>query len=285
VNVPTAHTGAGDATLPSLLHDRLELVATSPGVYEIETDRTWWGHDALFGGYVEALAIRAMRIALDVPTMAPVTTSVQFFRPFVDGSFRAEVDVVRTGRTMANVRARLFSRDKLAGQAVAAFAVRRAHAEFVAAVAPAAITEAPLGAEEQERPSQLGIPTHAQFQFFPRVGTFGMGNGGVPLPRAEVGGWVRPRFATPVDEMLLVMLQDLWLPAAYHCWREPAIAVSVDITTQFRAALPAEIRASDGLYVLLRTAGSIGGFVDEDCELWSPAGDLLAQGRQVRYVH
>jgi acyl-CoA thioesterase len=285
VNVPTAHTGAGDATLPSLLHDRLELVATSPGVYEIETDRTWWGHDALFGGYVEALAIRAMRTALDVPAMAPVTTSVQFFRPFVDGPFRAEVEVVRTGRSMANVHARLHSGNKLAGQAVAAFGIRRPHAEFVAAVAPPAIADAPLGAEEAEESSQLGIPTHAQFQFFPRVGTFRMGNAGSPLPRAEVGGWVRPRFATPVDEMLLVMLQDLWLPAAYHRWEQPSVAVSVDITTQFRAALPAPIAASGGVYVLLRTAGSVGGFVDEDCELWSPAGELLAQGRQLRFVH
>jgi hypothetical protein len=78
----------------------------------------------------------------------------------------------------------------------------------------------------------------------------------------------------------------VWLPAIYHHWREPAVAVSVDITTQFRAALPAEgAHASDGVFVLLRTAGSLGGLVDEDCEIWSAGGELLAQGRQMRFVH
>jgi hypothetical protein len=83
----------------------------------------------------------------------------------------------------------------------------------------------------------------------------------------------------------MVMLQDLWLPAAYHLWHEPTVAVSVDITSQFRALLPAPVPASHGVFVLLRTAGSLGGFVDEDCELWSSDGQLLAQGRQLRFVH
>src|SRR5690606_15857191 len=139
-----------------------------------------------------------------------------------------------------------------------------------------------LAPEEPESPSSLGIPTHAHFQFFPRIGGFSLGSS----TAAEVGGWVRPRFSTPVDEALMVMLQDLWLPAAYHHWSEPTVAVSVDITTQFRGALPLEPRVADaGLFVVLRTAGSLGGFVDEDTEIWTASGELLAQGRQLRYVH
>jgi hypothetical protein len=182
---------------------------------------------------------------------------------------------------MANVRAQLFSQDRLAGQAIAAFGLWRPHAEFRAAQPPEALVSAPLGAEEPDAPSQLRVPTHAHFQFFPRIGSFTISGGGT-----EVGGWVRPRFETPVDESLLVVLQDLWLPAAYHHWKEPTVAVSVDISSQFRAALPVDGEdASRGLFVVLRSAGSLGGFVDEDCEIWSPSGALLAQGRQVRFVH
>jgi acyl-CoA thioesterase len=274
-----------------LLDDRLSIERTAPGVYELTADRTWWGHDALFGGYVEALALAAMRAELDDAGMAAATTSVHFFRPFVDGPFRAEVSLERKGRSMANLHARLFSQGRLAGQAIAAFAVRRTRAEAHAIELPPAAANR-IGAEEQPTSSALDIPTHAHFDFFPRIGAFRMGptasEAAARAGRAgvEVGGWVRPRFATAVDESLVMMLQDLWLPAVYHHWREPAVAVSVDITTQFRAELPAGGEdASSGLFVLLRTAASTGGLVDEDCEIWSASGVLLAQGRQMRFVH
>ena len=48
--------------------------------------------------------------------------------------------------------------------------------------------------------------------------------------------------------------------------------------------LLADLRADDGLYVTVRTAGSLGGMVDEDCEVWAPDGRLLLQGRQFRFV-
>jgi hypothetical protein len=102
---------------------------------------------------------------------------------------------------------------------------------------------------------------------------------------AHVGGWVLPREPEPVDEYLMVMLADLWIPAAYHRWQEPAVAASAEITTQFRARFPADLPVGAPLFVELRTAGSIGGFVDEDCSIWSPSGELLSQGRQMRYVH
>jgi hypothetical protein len=265
------------------LHDLLELERTGPGVYERETDRTWWGHDAQFGGYVGALALAATRAELAEPAMAPVSASVHFFRPFVDGPFRAEVTVERRGRTMANVHARLFSQGKAAGQVIATFGVRRPTAELSLAEPPDGMAEA-LGAEEADLASQRGIPAHEWFRFFPRYGGYRTGSGGGP--HGEVGGWVAPRFDTPVDASLILMLQDLWFPAIYHHWQEPAMAASVDITTQFRAELPLDGGApARALFVVLRTAGSIGGFVDEDCEIWSAGGELLAQGRQLRFVH
>ena len=108
-----------------------------------------------------------------------------------------------------------------------------------------------------------------------------MGSGGT-----EVGGWVVPRFDTPIDASLVAMLQDLWLPAIYHHWEIPAIAVSVDITTQFRAALPPDGGARPtACSCSCGPRASLGGMVDEDCEIWSRSGELLSQGRQLRFVH
>jgi hypothetical protein len=265
----------------SLLHETCRLERVAPGVHERTVDRTWWGHEAQFGGYVQALALTAMGTELDDPSMSPVTNTMQFFRPFVEGRLRAEVSVERHGRTMANVLARLFMDGKLSGLATAMFGARRAAAEFTAIAPPAAVREGPPPPREDPIVPALGVPVHERFAFYPRIGAFAVGAGD-----AHVGGWVRWRVPAPVDELTMVMLGDLWIPAAYHHWSVPALAVSVEITTQFRAAYPREELAPDGpLFIELRTAGSIGGFVDEDYTVWSPSATLLAQGRQLRYVH
>jgi len=268
------------------LHDRLgfdsvtELDGTPTVRYTRHLDRYWWGHNAQFGGYVEALAIAAAGDAIGDPTMAPLTLSVHYLRPFQDGDLHIDVTVERHGRSMANAHARMYSHGKLAGQMIVSFAARREHLEFQLVTPPAEIAQ-PIGVDEQPTPMFMDIPTHRYFDFFPRIGgmsrTDGVGE--------TVGGWIRPRFETPIDESLLVMLQDIWLPVAYHHWKRPVVAVSIDITTQFRARLPIDQPASQGIFVLLRTAASAGGFVDEDSQLWSSTGEFLAQGRQFRYNH
>ena len=86
-----------------LLHDRLAFDSVEPrdpepsgvsvATYVRDTDHTFWGHDAQFGGYVEALALAAMIAELRrsdpaASDMRPVTMGIQFFRPFVDGELR-----------------------------------------------------------------------------------------------------------------------------------------------------------------------------------------------------
>jgi acyl-coenzyme A thioesterase PaaI-like protein len=261
-----------------LLTEHCRLDESSPGVFERNCDRTWWGHDALFGGYVEALALIAMTRALDSAVQAPQSMTMHFLRPFVDGRFRAETTVERTGRNMSTVTARLHSEGKLAGFAIASFGTRREFNEFIAVHPPEATP-----VQEGERPvvSPLGVPNHKHFDMFPRIGTFARGGGD-----AHVGGWVRGRELGPIDHAMIPVLADLWIPAAYHRWHEPTPAVSVDITTHFRAALPrADVTPESVVFVDLRTTGSIGGFVDEDVSIWSDAGVLLAQSRQMRFVH
>ncbi len=88
-----------------------------------------------------------------------------------------------------------------------------------------------------------------------------------------------------VDENVVVMINDLWPPVAYHLWEVGHVAVSADITTQFRGVLPARIAPGEPLFVQLRTAAAAGGLVDEDTEVWTASGELLCQGRQVRFIH
>jgi acyl-CoA thioesterase len=261
-----------------LLSEHCDLDPQPDGSFERICDKTWWGHDALFGGYAEALALIAMTRRLDNPNQSPQSMTMHFLRPFVDGLFRAETTVERTGRNMSTVSARLYSNGKLAGFAIASFGTRREFNEFVAISPP---DERPVQPGEQPVVSPLGVPNHQHFDMFPRIGTFARGGGD-----AHVGGWVRPRALGPIDHPMIPVLADLWIPAAYHRWTDPTPAVSADITTHFRAALPrADVGPTSAVFVDLRTSGSIGGFVDEDVDIWSESGDLLAQSRQMRFVH
>lgn len=267
-------------TAPGSFAAACHCPAVAEGVYEKELDETYWGHNAQFGGYAHALVLTAMRDALGDPAMAPATMSIHFVRPFLAGTFRCEVTVERRGRTMANVHARAFSGGKLAGQAIASFARRRDIGSFLALAPPPELARPPAPGEASVDPA-MGIPNHVHFDFWPRVGSF-------PERRADgdrVGGWVRMRGEDVVDENVVVMINDLWPPVAYHLWEVGHVAVSADITTQFRGVLPARIAPGEPLFVQLRTAAAAGGLVDEDTEVWTASGELLCQGRQVRFIH
>jgi acyl-CoA thioesterase len=270
----------------ALLAPQCTFEREAPGLYVRSCDRTWWGHEALFGGYVQALALEAMALELGDDSMLPSSMSIQFFRPYGEGDTRVEAEVLRRGRSMASTRALLHSGGKLAGSAIASFGVRRRVAEFVAVDPPPGL-DRPVAVDEEPHPAILGVPCHQWFDFFPRLGRFALGSG-----ETFVGGWVRTRRPEAVDALLMCVLADLWVPAAYHRWTEPAVAVSADITAHFRAPVPTgrgEVPApyppGTPLFVTLRTSASAGGFVDEDAEIWSPDGVLLAQSRQQRFVH
>lgn len=256
------------------------LTSVAEGVYERVLDQTYWGFESQFGGFVHALIVQAMRDEVADSALAPVSMSVHFIRPFLAGSFRCEVSVVRRGRTMANVHARAWSEGKLAAQAIATFARRRDIGAFMSLAPPPELAQ-PVGAHEPPFDPVMGIPNHRHFDLWPRVGSWAERRADID----RVGGWVRMRGEPVVDEATLVMINDVWPPAAYHLWGVGHVAVSADITTQFRAALPAAVAPGQPVFVQLRTAASAGGFVDEDTEVWTAAGELLCQGRQLRFVH
>ena len=93
-------------------------------------------------------------------------------------------------------------------------------------------------------------------------------------------GWIRPAEAQPLDAPLVAALTDAWLPAAFVRVDEPVIVPTLDLTIHFRAPLPV-----DGWALLvMRTGLSAGGAWEEDGEVWSQDGTLLAQSRQLAII-
>jgi acyl-CoA thioesterase len=105
---------------------------------------------------------------------------------------------------------------------------------------------------------------------------------GAPLfssaDHAEVGGWLGLREERPLDAAAVTLLADAWFPAPWPRLRALAAAPTIDLTIHFRAPLPIDDTLLLGRF---RNRLVRDGFFEEDGELWSPDGTLVAQSRQL----
>ena len=105
--------------------------------------------------------------------------------------------------------------------------------------------------------------------------------GGSPFAgadRAEVGGWIGLTEERPLDARAVVVLADAWFPAPWPRLDALAPAPTVDLTVHFRAPLPLPDVPLLGRF---RSTLVRDGFFEEDGELWTPDGTLVAPSRQL----
>ncbi len=85
-----------------------------------------------------------------------------------------------------------------------------------------------------------------------------------------------------LDAPLAAAILDAWFPAPFIRLERPVPAPTIDYTVHFRAPLPEPgARAEDPYLATFRSGLARGGFFEEDGELWSQGGSLLAQSRQL----
>jgi acyl-coenzyme A thioesterase PaaI-like protein len=283
--------------VPHLLARHSSLTRSAPGVHERTTDTTFEGFRSLFGGYALALALAAMDAEVAATTgvdEAPRTVralTMHFLRPFSPGAFRAEVTLDRVGRTVSTLSARLSTEGRLCGLAVATYATDRPAPEFTDAAMP---TVAPVGADEEPAAVTMRVPAHDHYHFWPRHATPARardasadrgpdrGPGGGP---GFMGGWIVPHVPEPVTAGLLCAYGDIWIPVVHHRLAVPSISMTSDFTAHFRHPLPAaDVDPASPILVSMSTRAAVNGFVDEDTEIWTADGRLLASTRQLRVL-
>ena len=101
---------------------------------------------------------------------------------------------------------------------------------------------------------------------------------GAASEQALTGGWLGLREDRAIDAATVAILADAWFPAPWPRLQALAAAPTIDLTLHFRARLPLEGRLLLGRFdsKLVRD-----GFFDENGELWTPDGELVAQSRQL----
>jgi acyl-CoA thioesterase len=217
--------------------------------------------------------MRAMLAALDDPVRPPRSLTLHFLSPPAAGPCRIAVTTERAGRSLSSLSARLEQEGTTRVLALGAFSVPWKAPEHDAAAPPA------VPPPEEVAPPAFGSETGAP-RFFDHVEvrpTFGAFLGG---GQPEVGGWISLNPPETIDPPAVAFLTDAWWPAVYGLLDRPAGAPTIDLTVHFRRPVPA---TPPGEPVLARFTTRLvhEGFFEEDGELWSRDGRLLAQSRQL----
>jgi acyl-CoA thioesterase len=248
------------------------------GAYRVVIDPGWWVVRGPNGGYIAALLVRALECAVADAARPLRSVTVHYLRPPGEGEARVETTIERAGRSVTNASARLLQGGKVQALALAAFARASPSVEMHHALPPeVAPPEACV-----PRPASP-IPIHQQFEQ-----RFAIGPPPLIGPRARearTGGWLRLVEPRPLDAALLVAYADAWPPAVFTTSEIPPSTggiPTVDLTVHVRTPLPAPgLRPEDPVLVCFHTREVSQGLLEEDGEIWSRDGRLLAHSRQL----
>ena len=240
---------------------------TADDTFSCDIDPTWWVIAGPNGGYLAAIAVRALQSRFDTTERPLRSLTLQYLRAPEPGPAEVEVVPEREGRSVTFARLRLIQDGRPCALGMAVLARSGDSIELDTAVAP----KAPPPESVEPMPVVEQTPPFAgHFDFRPVLS---------PAPgEALAGGWLRLREDHELDAPLVTALCDSWFPAIFSVAHRPMAVPTLDLTVYLRRPLP---RPGDwvlGRYTT-RLAGE--GLLEEDAELFTPDGLLLAQSRQL----
>lgn len=230
------------------------------------------------GGYVAAVLLRALTARIGdldgADTRSPRSLTVHYPAPPAAGPAIVTTDVIRAGRSLVTASARLEQDGRTMAVCLAAFSPPWPGAGWTDATprqAPAP-PDVPAGGMERPPLPFLDYWDHR----------FTRGRAVDPDGPAEVEGWIRLAEPLPIDAAVVAAMTDAFPPATFTRHAAPNPVPTVDLTVHFRMGFPLEgIGPEEFLLGHFRTRTLADGFLEEDGELWTEDGRLVAQSRQL----
>jgi len=253
------------------------VLPAGDGRFRVQIDRGWWVVRGPNGGYVAALLLRAMQACIDDDSRAPRSLTVHYTLPPEAGPAEIETRIERSGRSLSTVTARMRQGDRQLAVAIAAFSRPRDAPSFQEDEMPR------VPAPEDCPLLDTRIPIHERYEQRQAIGAPPFAG----ASSARVGGWIRlAEDDRPIDAPLVAAFADAWPPSLFARMRPEEVGTrgipTVDLTVHFRASLPLPgMHSDDYVLVAFRSRYADEGFVEEDGEIWSRDGRLLAQSRQL----
>jgi acyl-CoA thioesterase len=267
--------GAGVVSLPGFDADTA-VEDLGGGRFGATMSERWWVGRGPNGGYVAAMVLRAIQMAAG-DQRAPRSLTVHFLRSPAAGPVELAVTVEREGGRATFLSARMTQGGETQATALAILSEDLSDDQgFSDLQMPDAGEPGELHVADPDAAPM--IPRMLQnYRARPALGEEAFSGG-----RPRNGAWIRTREPHLLDAPLAATLLDTWFPASFIHLERPQPAPTLDYTVHFRSPLPPpDASPEDPYLVAFRSGLARHGFFEEDGELWSADGVLLAQSRQL----
>jgi hypothetical protein len=247
----------------------------APGRFAVDVHPEWTVDGKPNGGYLLAAMGRAA--AAVSPHVHPVATSAHFLRPAEPGPADISVEILRSGRSITQLRAALSQGGRGCIEALITAGTLDPHAEpNWSAVIPQPGVEAfdDCVRLPPRSPSGLPVPIMAQSDLRLEPGSLAFA-AGRPSGRGELHGWLQLPAGESFDPVALLYAVDAPPPATFEIVTTGWVP-TLELTVYVRAfPAPGPVR-------FLQKAELIdGGRVNQYCWVWDGTGRLVAQGTQL----
>ena len=234
----------------------------------------WSQGRAIYGGLVGAVLYQAMRGQVPAERDLRAMT-VAFVGPVAPETATVTSTVLRQGKSVTQMEARIIHHDQVCATATASFGGGR-DSDIV--IPGTARPVAPPPDQGLQLPQIPGM-TPVFLQHYDLVWT----QGGVPFsntPQPDFAGWCRYRDPVGQGDAVLIGLLDVWPPSVLPMLNRPAPASSMTWSFDLLNP-PGDAGAGDDWwYYDVHTQGARDGFAQADARLWRPDGQLAAVSRQ-----
>jgi acyl-CoA thioesterase len=261
--------------VPSAFEDDTAVEALGDGRFSAHMSPRWWVARGPNGGYVAAVMLRALEATVAEPARAPRSLTVHYPAAPAEGPVEIDTRVERAGRSLTTLSARMTQDGRTMALALAAFSrPREGQPEFSDARMPEVAPPEELEPLHRPDPAPPFLDNF-DFRFAGGVQPFSAG------PEAYSAGWMRPRDAYVADPALVTAMTDAWIPVLWSRLDRFVAVPTVDLTVHFRAPVPPDAGPEDLYLGAFRARVAHEGFWEEDGEIWTRDGVLLAQSRQL----
>lgn len=263
----------------TLFSTLLEAMDSAVETTRLRLPGDWMQGRAGFGGLVGALALRSMRSCVP-PARKVRSLLISFVGPVGPGDFTIPARVLRSGRTVTHVEAKLVQQGAVCCAALGSFGTDR---QSAIRVDPASLPEMAGPGQAMELPYIEGL-TPA----FTRHFAYRWALGELPFSGKdgqEIGGWVRFRERIEcLTEEWLVALADAWPTPVLSMLSAPAAASTVTWEMGF-VHMDRQACVEHDWWGYRSVADSAeNGYVHERGAIWDPVGRLAAYSRQTSTV-
>ncbi|HTY97436.1 MAG TPA: thioesterase family protein [Solirubrobacteraceae bacterium] len=252
--------------------------------FAAEVAHGWRAGRGPHGGYLAAMILRALTLALDDEGRSPRSLTIHFLKAPEEGPVLIETTIERAGRSLSTLSARMSQDGNTMALALSAFSVPWTGPELTELAMPEVAPASPDRDPGTLIPLELGPAFARYITLQPRFGGTPFAD---PSQAMDTGGWLGLVEARPLDALALAFFTDALIPTPFMRLPGPAPAPTIDLTVHFRTALPRPAREGTApdpheLVLARARAGLIHeGFFEEDVLIWDEDGVLLAQSRQL----